>query len=517
MKVLARRATPVLVLALLLAAAGCGGSNKSQASGLDTSYRAPDPYSLQSLEQQPYSCAKNNEQCAIAYLTKITKQHGPQASLGVLGSLEQSGRINPAFDTHQLAHLLGQATAEQFGANKRAFGLCPNSFNYGCVHGFFIYVLGHTSTPSKAASVICNSANPGGPLVPTFSCWHGVGHGVMMARGNDLKASLDVCNTLGSASAADGCWQGVFMENVNAEMRHQARPGVFSKSQPLRPCTRVLAEYRHECFINQAGWLAYLAHDDIGKATRFCLDASGAYKSVCAQSIGLMVTNPSWQDAFVGAPQGQSFEQIAWTLCTRFPASLRKDCVIGGVDNLANFDQLDVTRSNRFCALTEPTLKRTCYREIGVNLARRTTDLAVARSSCDPIQGKHRSECVAGVTQGALPVKPIVVPKTQSQSQAQPSNKKASATVHMTAAGFSPSVVTIRQGQTVKFVNDSGQGYWPASNPHPIHTDYPGFDAGNTVQPGGSWSFTFDRVGRWGYHNHLSPETKGTIVVTSAS
>ena len=87
----------------------------------------------------------------------------------------------------------------------------------------------------------------------------------------------------------------------------------------------------------------------------------------------------------------------------------------------------------------------------------------------------------------------------------------------MTGSGFSPSTLTIRQGDTVKFVNDSSKDYWPASNPHPIHTGYPGFDALTVVRPGGSWSFTFDRVGRFGYHSHLSPQTKGVIVVKRAS
>jgi plastocyanin len=349
--------------------------------------------------------------------------------------------------------------------------------------------------------------------VPTFSCWHGVGHGVMMARGNDLQASLGVCDSLGSATAADGCWQGVFMENVNAQFRHQARPGVFSRAQPLRPCTRVADEYRHECYINQAGWLAYLANDDIGKATRYCLGASGPYVSVCAQSIGLMVTNPSWQVPFAGRPQGKSFEQIAWGLCRRFPKQLRRDCVIGGVDNLANFDQLDVTRSSAFCGLVAPDLRTTCYREIGVNLARRTTDQAVARARCESLPAAHLAECLAGVKQGALPAKPIFVPKKHARPQGQPPAKAADATVRMTANGFSPRVLTVRKGQTVEFVNDSGTDYWPASDPHPTHTDYPAFVAPNTVLPGSSWSFTFDRVGRFGYHNHLSPGTRGTIVV----
>ena len=48
-------------------------------------------------------------------------------------------------------------------------------------------------------------------------------------------------------------------------------------------------------------------------------------------------------------------EKIAWPLCLRFPAELRQDCVIAAVDNIANFDQLDVSRANGFCAPSRPT------------------------------------------------------------------------------------------------------------------------------------------------------------------
>ena len=387
MKRIAWAAALLPVLAVL---AGCGGGSK-ESEGLDTSFNPPASYSLQQLDQKRYPCGKENERCAISYLDKLTTKYGPQASLGVLNTLETADKIDPTFDTHQLAHLVGEATAKRFGANKQAFGLCPQTFNYGCVHGFFIYVLGRSASPTKAARMICDSGGQG-PLVPTFNCWHGVGHGVMMARGNDLQASLDVCDSLGTGSAADGCWQGVFMENVNAVFRDQARPGVFSPAHPLRPCTRMLDAYKQECFINQAGWLAHLANDNIGKAARFCLDA-GKFVSACAQSIGLMVTNPSWQLPFYGPPKGASFAQIAWDLCSRFPTQLQRDCVLGGVDNLANFDQLDVKRSDAFCALTG-RVQNTCYLEIGVNLIRRTTDVAVAQGALQgaqqPQPGLHR-------------------------------------------------------------------------------------------------------------------------------
>jgi len=81
------------------------------------------------------------------------------------------------------------------------------------------------------------------------------------------------------------------------------------------------------------------------------------------------------------------------------------------------------------------------------------------------------------------------------------------------SSGFSPSTLTIKAGDTVTFKNSCSKDVWPASDPHPTHSDYPAFDPGKAIPPGGEWSFTFTKVGTWGYHNHLQPGQIGTIIV----
>ncbi len=92
-------------------------------------------------------------------------------------------------------------------------------------------------------------------------------------------------------------------------------------------------------------------------------------------------------------------------------------------------------------------------------------------------------------------------------------NSKKTANVSLTDSGFSPASITIHAGDTVVFTNNSQGRMWVASDPHPTHTDYPGFDEKSAAVSGGSYSFTFTRVGSWGYHNHLNPATRGTVVV----
>lgn len=50
------------------------------------------------------------------------------------------------------------------------------------------------------------------------------------------------------------------------------------------------------------------------------------------------------------------------------------------------------------------------------------------------------------------------------------------------------------------------------SDPHPAHTTNPELNVGS-VPPGEQMSFVVDTKGTFGYHNHLNPAQKGTIVV----
>lgn len=98
-------------------------------------------------------------------------------------------------------------------------------------------------------------------------------------------------------------------------------------------------------------------------------------------------------------------------------------------------------------------------------------------------------------------------------------------TITKTDSGYEPGEITIKVGSTITWVNNSSASHWPASARHPTHTLYPGsgiikcgsgdviLDACVAIEPGDSFSFTFNEVGEWGFHNHLSPSNTGKIIV----
>jgi plastocyanin len=86
--------------------------------------------------------------------------------------------------------------------------------------------------------------------------------------------------------------------------------------------------------------------------------------------------------------------------------------------------------------------------------------------------------------------------------------------VSYTDEGFAPATTgPIQVGDAVLFTNKSSEKMWVASDDHPTHSRYPGFDQGRGVESGGTYKFTFTKAGSWGYHNHLNPSHSGTVQV----
>lgn len=108
------------------------------------------------------------------------------------------------------------------------------------------------------------------------------------------------------------------------------------------------------------------------------------------------------------------------------------------------------------------------------------------------------------------------------QCPASSSSPSSSATSHAPqtyiihysgSGGYQPSLVSIHAGDTVKFHNDSSAAMWTASNPHPTHTDLPGFDEHTSTGKNGEYSYVFTKTGAFGYHNHNNPNQQGVVVV----
>ena len=75
--------------------------------------------------------------------------------------------------------------------------------------------------------------------------------------------------------------------------------------------------------------------------------------------------------------------------------------------------------------------------------------------------------------------------------------------ISITNAGVNPKSMTVSAGTTVQFKNQDTVTHEIASDSHPTDNELPGFDG--RIAPGGMYSFTFSKVGTWGYHDNVTP------------
>jgi plastocyanin len=121
---------------------------------------------------------------------------------------------------------------------------------------------------------------------------------------------------------------------------------------------------------------------------------------------------------------------------------------------------------------------------------------------------------------------------TTTDSGAAGGTLPAQVVVRYTDEGFMPAEVTVPVGRTVTWTNESSGKMWVASAMHPDHVVYGGtnrtvhcaegytgsvpFDQCVAVDPGASYTFTFDKQGTWKYHDHINASRFGSVIVTEA-
>jgi plastocyanin len=139
-----------------------------------------------------------------------------------------------------------------------------------------------------------------------------------------------------------------------------------------------------------------------------------------------------------------------------------------------------------------------------------------------------QSAMTANNTPTSQSEQPMIPATSTSSTGGTTSSAPMQATVTFDGSSFSPASVTIAQGGTVTWTSTNGD-LWVASDPHPIHNGYDGTTLQQHCAPGytgpapfdectgaTSWSFTFDQVGTWGYHDHLDASIKASVTVVAA-
>jgi plastocyanin len=88
------------------------------------------------------------------------------------------------------------------------------------------------------------------------------------------------------------------------------------------------------------------------------------------------------------------------------------------------------------------------------------------------------------------------------------------AQVSITSTGFVPASISVNVGQAVTWTNNDSSPHIVASDPYPTDNALAGFNAKQNMSRNDSFSFVFNKVGTYTYHDNLNPYAiKGTVIV----
>jgi len=76
-------------------------------------------------------------------------------------------------------------------------------------------------------------------------------------------------------------------------------------------------------------------------------------------------------------------------ICDAFPSEHKDLCIDGAVDNILNFDDLDLTRTEQLCNSVDEGIKKHCFGRIGSNLINIAHSQDEAIEVCNTLKKKE--------------------------------------------------------------------------------------------------------------------------------
>lgn len=79
---------------------------------------------------------------------------------------------------------------------------------------------------------------------------------------------------------------------------------------------------------------------------------------------------------------------------------------------------------------------------------------------------------------------------------------------------FEPTTAYVKVGTTITFLNDSDKPHGVISKSTPTDEGLSDFDSNGAFGPNESYTYTFDKVGRWLFHDTTNSAFGGAVVVS---
>ncbi len=285
---------------------------------------------------------------------------------------------------HRIAHAIGSASlARNKGDVGRAFTQGDSTCWSGYYHGILERAL-KTATSDvlleAAIKDLCQEILANDASFIAYQCVHGLGHGLMIHTGLDLRTSLEFCEKLATSWEQTSCDGGVFMENYNTS--YGVKSSYLKDDDPIYPCNAIAERHKLYCYLQVTDRILELNGFDFGQAATTCETAEANWRATCFQSLGRSASGNARLDRDQLDRYCGTVTEMRW----------RVECVYGAVRDITSQDAAP-GRALAYCDGVETDAKPRCYYGIGTIVSgfdRKGSQLARA---CAKAPSSYRTYC----------------------------------------------------------------------------------------------------------------------------
>jgi hypothetical protein len=288
--------------------------------------------------------------CFSDYYVELVKKYGAPAAIeDIKKRAEENSFVSG--DCHPLMHIIGETASENYQTVSDAFrygdSYCWSGYYHGAMEGF-VARIGEDKIGAEINSICADVPGKNTYSFDYYNCVHGLGHGIMELKGDELFDSLKTCDSLSGRWEQESCYSGIFMENIVSNERLGSSK-YLKPDQPLYPCTAVADPYKRSCYLGQTSYALEVSNYNFYRVFKLCTEVEQPNRDICFQSLGRDSANQARHDS----AETKSTCEIA------SDANDKKNCIDGAVKEFISFYHSD-KEAKEFCSLLDQTDKETC-------------------------------------------------------------------------------------------------------------------------------------------------------------
>lgn len=312
------------------------------------------------------------------------RANGGRQTLVLLDDLQKMGGYAQS-NCHPLSHKVGNIALHVYGSVPNAVPEYLPVCHSGYYHGLLEEYLATAESYEKGVAQVCGSP-AGSSYFNWFQCTHGLGHGVMQFRDNELPQALKDCDIVDSAnSAREICYAGSFMENITTDEKTGHPAKYIKKDDPIYPCNFVESQYKSACYFLASSQILKINGWNMPGAMKICeTEAETEYRWLCFQSVGRDVAGSSLRN--VSKVNG---------LCMLASEQWRSDCFFGAVRDFIN-EKGEFDGGITLCNTITDDYRQKCYDAIFLDLSlfKKGQDYELV---CGKMPENYKNQCLARI------------------------------------------------------------------------------------------------------------------------